>query len=106
MERSLRFTQVTKRLSFIFHHTSQELDLLTEETKVYKLVGPVLMAVDLDESKSNVEKRLEFIESELKKLDNSIATKQGEQATIGEEVSKLQAAMQADTAQAVKEIVG
>ena len=67
---------------------------MDEDTKVYKLVGPALMAVELDESKSNVDKRLEFIETELKKLDDTIAKKQGEQTAIGEEVSRMQQAMQ------------
>jgi len=44
------------------------LDLLKEEDIVYKLVGPVLMTVELQDSKDNVGKRLEFIEAEIKKL--------------------------------------
>ena len=50
----------------------QELDLLDEYSVVYKLVGPVLMAVELEESKDNVAKRLELIESDIKKIDTSI----------------------------------
>ena len=72
---------------------------------MYKLVGPVLMAVDLEESKGNVEKRLEFIEAEIKKIDNQVGTKQGEQTEIGGEIAKLQSAMQADAARAANEVV-
>lgn len=43
----------------------KELDLLDDETKVYKLVGPVLLKQDVDEAKTNVNKRLEFINNEL-----------------------------------------
>ncbi|GMF55890.1 unnamed protein product [Phytophthora fragariaefolia] len=43
----------------------KELDLLDDEAKVYKLVGPVLLKQDVDEAKSNVNKRLEFINNEL-----------------------------------------
>jgi prefoldin beta subunit len=64
----------------------QELDLLTEDSSVFKLVGPVLMKVDLEESKGNVAKRLEYIQGEITKLDNQIADKQGEQTVIGEQV--------------------
>jgi prefoldin beta subunit len=46
--------------------------MLKGEEKVYKLVGPVLMSVDLDESRENVSKRLEFIETEIKKIDSAI----------------------------------
>jgi prefoldin beta subunit len=60
---------------------------LTEDAKVYKLVGPVLMSVELEESKSNVNKRLEFIEGEIKKVDNSIDLKRSEQNNISEEVN-------------------
>lgn len=60
--------------------------MLTEDSDVFKLVGPVLMKVDLEESKGNVAKRLEFIEGEITKIDNQIADKQGEQTVIGEQV--------------------
>jgi peptidoglycan hydrolase CwlO-like protein len=44
------------------------------------------MKVDLNESQENVNKRLQFIEGEITKLDNQIAEKQGAQTTLGEEV--------------------
>ena len=50
----------------------QELDLLAPKSKVFKLVGPILLTVDLDEAKENVGKRLEFIEAEVHKVDASI----------------------------------
>lgn len=65
---------------------AQELDLLDESAEVFKLVGPVLIRVELDEAKVNVSKRLEFIEGEMKKTDNQIAAKQGEQTALGDEV--------------------
>lgn len=49
-----------------------ELDLLTDQDTVYKLVGPALLKVDVEEAKGNVQKRLEFIEAEMKKIDNQI----------------------------------
>ena len=51
-----------------------ELDLLTNQDSVYKLVGPALLKVDLEEAKGNVQKRLEFIETEMKKIDNQIGS--------------------------------
>jgi len=87
-----------------------ELDLLTEETAVYKLIGPVLITVELDSAKENVGKRLEFIEAEIQKLDRQIAAKQGEQTTLGDEIAKMQQAMAAEAAEATravaKEVVG
>jgi predicted nucleic acid-binding Zn-ribbon protein len=64
------------------------------------------MTVELDESKQNVEKRLQLIESELKKIDGSIAAKQKEQETLGDEVAKLQQQLQADAALAAKQAAG
>lgn len=46
--------------------------MLGEDVSVYKLVGPALMTVELEEAKENVNKRLEFIEAELQKLDTAI----------------------------------
>jgi prefoldin beta subunit len=43
----------------------KELNLLEDEANVYKLVGPVLLKQDLDEAKSNVEKRLQYIGDEM-----------------------------------------
>jgi prefoldin beta subunit len=84
----------------------QEMDMLDEDSKVYKLVGPVLMSVELEESKGNVAKRLEFIEAELKKADTAIANKQGEMATLGDEIAAEQQKMQAAAVSAAKEIAG
>jgi prefoldin beta subunit len=48
------------------------MDLLVPESKVFKLVGPVLLSVDLEDAKQNVQKRIEFIEKELKKVEEVI----------------------------------
>ena len=79
--------------------------MLDERNTVYKLVGPVLMKVELEEAKENVSKRIEFIEGELTKVDKQIADKQGQQVTLGEEISEMQRKMQADASSAVKDIV-
>ena len=44
---------------------SQEFETLKPENTVYKLIGPVLVQQDQGEAKANVDKRLEFIRSEL-----------------------------------------
>ena len=46
--------------------------MLAPKSKVYKLVGPILINVDLEEAKENVGKRLEFIEAEVHKVDATI----------------------------------
>ena len=41
------------------------MDLLQPGTNVFKLIGPALVKQDLDESKNNVNKRLEYINDEM-----------------------------------------
>lgn len=80
--------------------------MLEEDAKVFKLVGPVLMTIELDEAKQNVEKRLQFIEAELKKFDTNITTKQKEQTALGDEIAKMQQEMQSNAALAAKQVAG
>ncbi|KWU43325.1 Prefoldin [Rhodotorula sp. JG-1b] len=47
----------------------KELASLTEQNKVYKLVGPVLMKQEQSEAKHNVDKRLEWINDEIKRAE-------------------------------------
>lgn len=53
-----------------------EFDSLKEETQVYKLTGKVLLPVEQFEAKSNVSKRLEFINTEIKRCEDNIKNKQ------------------------------
>lgn len=48
------------------------MDLLEEDAKVYKLIGPILVAQDLSEAKQFVEKRLEKFTSEKNRVDKSL----------------------------------
>ena len=50
-----------------------EFSLLKEtDPKIYKLIGPVLVKQDKAEAVSNVEKRLEFIKTEINRLEAQI----------------------------------
>lgn len=49
---------------------------MKDDSKIYKLIGPVLVPQDRPEANSNVEKRLEFIQSEIKRVDDLINTSQ------------------------------
>lgn len=46
-----------------------EFKMLDDDAKVYKLVGPVLAKQELSECRSNVSKRIEFIEKEVARLE-------------------------------------
>jgi len=47
----------------------KEFATLTPNNVVFKLVGPVLVKQDQAEAKSNVDKRLEFIRGEIKRIE-------------------------------------
>ncbi|KAG8884596.1 hypothetical protein FRB98_002310 [Tulasnella sp. 332] len=47
----------------------KEFSTLKPANTVYKLIGPVLVPQDQAEAKSNVQKRLEFIKSEIKRVE-------------------------------------
>ena len=46
-----------------------EFNLMGADAAVYKLVGPVLAKQDVAESKTNVEKRIEYITKEIERMD-------------------------------------
>uniref|UniRef100_T1H7J0 Probable prefoldin subunit 6 n=1 Tax=Megaselia scalaris TaxID=36166 RepID=T1H7J0_MEGSC len=48
-----------------------ELNLLKADNKVYKLYGPVLVK-DLEESRQNVGKRMEYIKKEVDRTNNNL----------------------------------
>lgn len=46
----------------------QELDRLDDDATVYKLIGPAMIKQDLVEAKTNVSKRLEYIQGEMRRV--------------------------------------
>ncbi|CAI9716484.1 prefoldin subunit 6-like [Octopus vulgaris] len=68
----------------------EELDMLEKESCVYKLIGPVLVKQDLEEAKQNVQKRIDYISSELKRHENTIKDLEKKQETHRENLGKLQ----------------
>ncbi|KAG7882128.1 hypothetical protein KL905_000378 [Ogataea polymorpha] len=61
----------------------QEFDTLDDDAKIYKLVGPVLLPQDNAEANLNVDKRIEFISSDIKRVEEKIQQRQ-------QDLSKLQ----------------
>ncbi|CAO4361421.1 unnamed protein product [Caenorhabditis nigoni] len=77
-----------------------ELDLMDLDSKVYKLMGPVLVRQDLEEARSTVEKRLEFIESEIKRVEASITDVNKKSIEQRDKVMNMQKAFQMMATQA------
>lgn len=67
-----------------------ELELLKSDGEVYKLIGPVLVKMDLIESKQNVTKRMEYISKELKRTEDVIESLDKKQDQHRETLQKLQ----------------
>jgi prefoldin beta subunit len=82
----------------------QELDLLTEDSAVYKMIGPVLIKQDNEDSVQTVRKRLEFIRGEKEKLKNKLATKEKYGNELSTKIQQMQSQLQSTTAQAVAAI--
>lgn len=67
---------------------TEEFDTLKDDTPVYKLTGNVLLPVEHDEARNNVEKRLEFINGEINRCEKSIKEKQTELDKLRSEIMK------------------
>ncbi|KNC46508.1 prefoldin beta subunit [Thecamonas trahens ATCC 50062] len=67
----------------------EEFDLLDDDARVFKLIGPALVLQDVDEAKQNVEKRLEYITAEMGRLDGAITAKEGVVQAAQKKVAKL-----------------
>ncbi|XP_042376016.1 prefoldin subunit 6-like [Zingiber officinale] len=72
----------------------KELELLNENSNVFKLIGPVLVKQDLAEANANVRKRIEYISAELKRLDGTLQDLEDKQNSKKESVLKLQQKVQ------------
>ncbi|XP_058835018.1 probable prefoldin subunit 6 [Topomyia yanbarensis] len=68
----------------------EELQLLKPTNTVYKLYGPVLVKQELEESKQNVAKRIEYINKELKKCTDNISNLEQKQDKYRANLQKLQ----------------
>jgi hypothetical protein len=72
---------------------TQELEVLDEDARVFKLIGPALVRQEQPEAAANVRKRLDFIAAEVSRLD-------ARAAALEEKAGKRQAALQQMQAEA------
>ncbi|KAH9827755.1 Prefoldin subunit [Teratosphaeria destructans] len=88
--------------SSIFSHPSltrlQEFSTLSDSANIYKLVGPVLLKQDTTEAKSTVDGRLEYIGSEIKRVEGSI--KEVQEKSEGKKMEIQSQAQQVSAGQA------
>ncbi|QLG73433.1 hypothetical protein HG535_0E05170 [Zygotorulaspora mrakii] len=74
---------------------NDEFEHLKDDTQVYKLTGNVLLPVEQVDARTNVTKRLEFIQGEITRCEKNIEDKQQEQNKLREEITKIQSAASA-----------
>ncbi|KAG5420829.1 YKE2 [Candida metapsilosis] len=66
-----------------------EFSQLSQQDKIYKLTGPILLPQDYVEASMNVDKRIEFIEGEIKRVESKIDSEEGELEKIRGELIAL-----------------
>eukprot|EP01104_Vermistella_antarctica_P005476 TRINITY_DN16004_c0_g1_i1.p1 TRINITY_DN16004_c0_g1~~TRINITY_DN16004_c0_g1_i1.p1 ORF type:complete len:121 (-),score=22.12 TRINITY_DN16004_c0_g1_i1:45-407(-) len=81
---------------------NKELGFLGDTEEVFKLMGPVLVKQDLGEAKANVKTRIEYIQAELKKLENTSKDLDKKLDAQREKVMAIQATQQQAAPQAMK----
>ncbi len=68
----------------------KEFQVLEQSATVWKMTGPIMVKQDRDEAQENVTKRLDFIKTELEKLEEVIKQKEAAFESRREELIKIQ----------------
>ncbi len=68
--------------------------MLVDDCNIFKLIGPVLVKQDPIEADTNVKKRIEYIKSELKRLETQIKDVETKSEKKKMDIVKLQTAIQ------------
>ncbi|KAJ2451830.1 Prefoldin subunit 6 [Coemansia sp. RSA 2336] len=72
----------------------KEFKLLKDGARIYKMIGPVLVPQEKTEAEANVEKRLEFIRGEIKRVEKRLEELSDEQQKISMNAYRLQMEIQ------------
>ncbi|GAB7361264.1 hypothetical protein MBLNU230_g1324t1 [Neophaeotheca triangularis] len=67
---------------------------LADDANIYKLVGPVLLKQDTAEAKSTVDGRLQYIETEIKRIETNIKDIQEKSEGKKTDIMRIQSQMQ------------
>ncbi|VDO04409.1 unnamed protein product [Rodentolepis nana] len=81
-------------------NVNEDLEVLTEDNKVYKLIGPVLVEQSLSDARDTIKKRLKFIQDEMKRNDEMIKSLEKERDSHREQILKLQQRFQQEQTKA------
>lgn len=72
----------------------KEFKTLSDDSNIYKLVGPVLLKQDMDDARRTVDGRLEFIAKEITRVEATIKESQGKGEKMRSELGALQQKVQ------------
>lgn len=72
----------------------EELEILDDSSKIYKMTGPILMPQDCNEAKMNVNKRMEFIQGEIKRVEEKLETTQKDMENIRGQLLQVRTQLQ------------
>ena len=75
-------------------YINKEFKLIQEDATIYKMIGPCLVKQDRAEADSNVSKRIEFIQGEIKRAEALIKDLQEKQEKKKLEIVKLETVYQ------------
>ncbi|KAJ1976796.1 Prefoldin subunit 6 [Dimargaris xerosporica] len=72
----------------------KEFKILNGDANIYKLIGPVLVKQERAEAVSNVDKRIDYIRSEIKRVEGLIKDLGQQQDAKRQELMELQSSLQ------------
>jgi prefoldin beta subunit len=72
-----------------------ELKFLSDDSVVFKKIGPCLIKQDRFEATSNVDKRIEYIDQELSRIDDQKAAAEEKRAKVGKALRRIEGDVQA-----------
>ncbi|TRY52608.1 Prefoldin subunit [Cryptosporidium tyzzeri] len=98
LETQKKFEQINERRRILVAQESEnqmvskELELLESDAVIYKLVGSIMVKQSLDDAKSTVSKRLEYITGEIESVNKSFESLQSKLVEKSNQLQKLQKA--------------
>lgn len=72
----------------------KELQMLTDDSTVFKKVGGCLIKQDMFEATSNVEKRIEYISQELNRIEDQKTKTEEKRSKLGKAISRIEGDLQ------------
>ena len=76
----------------------EELALLQDDTNIYKKSGPILVKVDVEEARTDVQAKMRIISDQIKQIDTQIKNIENKVQSKEKSISEMQQTLQAQIA--------